>query len=264
MPNSFRSRLKNSMWCRVAKKTIVDVLGFATCPSTYKRAEIFCSLVTRTFHKDSCSLRVISTSRRTNSGSRNPTRVKATSCDGIVAEKSNACLDGGHAVMTLWSCSANPSSKSRSASSNTNICTLVSFRSTSIMWCIRRPGVHTMMSGFWANRSNCFSMDLPPTRMHTRRSVNLPRDRANLAVCMVNSRVGARHTALTPTIFECSLSFSMVGMRKAADFPDPVRAMATTSTPSKMRGMALRWIGVGCRYPICLMALNSWGHKPSP
>ena len=38
---------------------------------------------------------------------------------------------------------------------------------------------------------------------------------------------------------------SQMGIRKAAVFPEPVRAMATISWPSKMVGIVLRWMGVG-------------------
>ncbi len=41
--------------------------------------------------------------------------------------------------------------------------------------------------------------------------------------------------------------FSNIGITKAAVFPEPVRAMAATSTPWMMRGIALRWMGVGRR-----------------
>jgi hypothetical protein len=41
-----------------------------------------------------------------------------------------------------------------------------------------------------------------------------------------------------------------MGTRNAAVFPEPVRAMAATSTPARMSGMVLRWIGVGTRYPL--------------
>lgn len=41
-----------------------------------------------------------------------------------------------------------------------------------------------------------------------------------------------------------------MGTKNAAVFPEPVRAMAATSTPARMSGMVLRWIGVGTRYPL--------------
>lgn len=50
-----------------------------------------------------------------------------------------------------------------------------------------------------------------------------------------------------------------MGRRKAAVFPDPVRAIATTSMPARIRGMVLRWIGVGTRYPLRLIPLKTLG-----
>ena len=41
----------------------------------------------------------------------------------------------------------------------------------------------------------------------------------------------------------------MIGMEKAAVFPDPVLALASTSLPSNARGIALSCIGVGLDQP---------------
>ena len=71
----------------------------------------------------------------------------------------------------------------------------------------------------------------------------------NLWVWMASSRVGERITPRTPTVYECALSFSKSGSRNAAVFPEPVRAIATTSRPESTTGMVRRWMGVGTRYP---------------
>jgi hypothetical protein len=47
--------------------------------------------------------------------------------------------------------------------------------------------------------------------------------------------------------------FSSMGTTNAAVLPDPVRAIPTTSFPSRIAGIALRWIGVGRLYPFRLM-----------
>lgn len=51
-------------------------------------------------------------------------------------------------------------------------------------------------------------------------------------------------------------------MTKAAVFPEPVLAMPTTSMPCRMSGMALRWIGVGRRYPLRRMPLRMGSERP--
>ena len=52
-------------------------------------------------------------------------------------------------------------------------------------------------------------------------------------------------------------------MRKAAVLPLPVRAMATTSLPSSMTGMALRCMGVGALYPFFAMPRKTLLSKPA-
>lgn len=51
-----------------------------------------------------------------------------------------------------------------------------------------------------------------------------------------------------------SNNFCTSGMAKAAVLPEPVRALASTSFPSRDRGMAFSWIGVGCVQPILAIA----------
>ena len=77
------------------------------------------------------------------------------------------------------------------------------------------------------------------------RSVNLASDLKNEAVCIAISLVGDRIMHLVPTIVECCLSFSMIGIIKAPVFPLPVLAMAIILNPSRIDGIALLYIGVG-------------------
>ena len=49
----------------------------------------------------------------------------------------------------------------------------------------------------------------------------------------------------------------MTGIAKAPVFPEPVRAWASTSLPSRARGIARSWIGVGLDQPSVEMACNS-------
>mmetsp|Transcript_75033 Transcript_75033/g.202874 ORF Transcript_75033/g.202874 Transcript_75033/m.202874 type:complete len:236 (+) Transcript_75033:2110-2817(+) len=206
-------------------------------------------------HSSSDSLSVVSTSSRTKTGFLTPAREKETSCDGSVAEKSRHCLETGVPSRIFCSCSAKPSSKRRSASSKTRNWTRDSDSSASKMWCIKRPGVAMTTSGLFAKCSNCASMACPPTKRQHRKPVNRPSCLQNLAVCIASSRVGDRTTARKPTDTECELRVCMMGMRNAAVLPDPVRAIATTSWPSRMVGMVFLWMGVGNLYPIFMMAL---------
>lgn len=59
----------------------------------------------------------------------------------------------------------------------------------------------------------------------------------NFMVCRASSRVGERMRARAPVWALRALSRSNMGMRKQAVLPLPVRAMATTSLPSRITGM---------------------------
>lgn len=50
--------------------------------------------------------------------------------------------------------------------------------------------------------------------------------------------------------------FWMTGIANAAVFPEPVRARTKTSLPSKTRGMARSWIGVGSLHPTLAIAYS--------
>lgn len=60
--------------------------------------------------------------------------------------------------------------------------------------------------------------------------------RVNFMVWSANSLVGVRISALAPVWAWGAFSFSNIGIKKAAVFPLPVLAMATTSFPSRMTG----------------------------
>jgi hypothetical protein len=92
----------------------------------------------------------------------------------------------------------------------------------------------------------------PPTSRIVLKSVPRPNSLTTFSVCKASSREGDMMMPLAPTLAECCLSFSIMGMTKAAVLPDPVRAMPTTSSPWRSSGTALRWIGVGTLKPYTL------------
>jgi hypothetical protein len=74
--------------------------------------------------------------------------------------------------------------------------------------------------------------------------------------------VGERMSARTPFPESRRRRRCSMGIRNAAVFPDPVRAMAATSWPPRMSGMVFRWIGVGTRYPLCRTPRYTSSHSP--
>jgi hypothetical protein len=102
----------------------------------------------------------------------------------------------------------------------------------------------------------------PPTSRIVLRSVPRPNSLTTLSVCNASSREGDMIIPRAPTLAECALSFWIMGMTKAAVFPEPVLAIPTTSCPSSMSGTALRWMGVGILNPFCVMALRSAAFRP--
>jgi hypothetical protein len=58
--------------------------------------------------------------------------------------------------------------------------------------------------------------------------------------CRANSLVGDRIRALAPLFAILVLSFSKSGIRKQAVLPLPVLAMATTSRPSRTKGIVCK------------------------
>ena len=132
----------------------------------------------------------------------------------------------------------------------------------SIFKCSKRPGVAMMISGLEAMDENCSSRLSPPTSKIVLRSVPLPISFTTLSVCRANSREGDKITALAPTFALCDFNFSIMGITKAAVFPEPVLAIPTTSWPSRMTGMVLRWIGVGTEKPLRVIALSRCPFRP--
>lgn len=94
------------------------------------------------------------------------------------------------------------------------------------------------LAQLWREREGVKDEGLPPQPPHsfppgpaTRTSL------VNFIVCRASSRVGERMRARAPVCALCAFSRSNMGRRKQAVFPLPVRAMATTSLPSKITGM---------------------------
>mmetsp|Transcript_22682 Transcript_22682/g.73781 ORF Transcript_22682/g.73781 Transcript_22682/m.73781 type:complete len:202 (+) Transcript_22682:2828-3433(+) len=192
-----------STWCRVEAKTIVCCSLAMSSVTRWMNAASLSSC--RSWKKASLrsSLILVSVSRRTICGSRKPARANSASICGSVAEKRSVCRWSDMRLRISRSCSANPISKSRSASSRTQYSTFCSdIPSTSERWCSRRPGVATSTSGFFVRSSNCASIESPPTRHVKRRSVYFPKSFANLYVCRASSRVGASNTARAPVFSE--------------------------------------------------------------
>ena len=84
----------------------------------------------------------------------------------------------------------------------------------------------------------------------------------NLRVCKANSLVGVKISPRAP-VARCVFSLSNRGMRKAAVFPLPVLAMATTSFPSMITGTVFRWMGVGILYPFRMIPLKTPCDRPA-
>ena len=78
----------------------------------------------------------------------------------------------------------------------------------------------------------------PPTKAHNRKSVNFAISLVTANVCNANSLVGARINALAPFLSECFCNAAKTGTTNAAVFPLPVLAIATTSTPVLITGIA--------------------------
>lgn len=70
--------------------------------------------------------------------------------------------------------------------------------------------------------------------------INFRTSLTTLNVWRANSRVGDTIRARIPVV-SLLFSFWSIGITKAAVFPDPVRDMATTSFPSIIHGIVLRW-----------------------
>ncbi|KAL4973271.1 hypothetical protein BDW66DRAFT_142442 [Aspergillus desertorum] len=109
---------------------------------------------------------------------------------------------------------------------------------------------------------NCSSKLSPPTSNTDFKSVPLPSSLTTFSVCSANSRDGDRIKPRAPNFVLCDFNFSIIGITNAAVFPDPVRAIPTTSWSSMMTGIVLRWIGVGTENPFRVMALSRLAFNP--
>ncbi len=65
-------------------------------------------------------------------------------------------------------------------------------------------------------------------------------------ICVANSRVGVKINMRGVPLFFCMLKRCSAGNTNAAVLPVPVCAEATISFPSKISGIDLAWMGVGC------------------
>mmetsp|Transcript_9260 Transcript_9260/g.32549 ORF Transcript_9260/g.32549 Transcript_9260/m.32549 type:complete len:263 (-) Transcript_9260:112-900(-) len=244
----------SSQWCRVATKMMVISFGSSrTLRSTAHSAAGF-SLDRVTKNASlSVSDSLASDSRRIISQlSRRPARANCANARGIVAENSSVCRSEAMACSSDRSCSANPISKSLSASSKTAMRACASVSSdfgTSSNRCARRPGVAIIAAGRFASVLNCSSTDSPPTSEAWTILVgaNLAMRCENLNVCSASSRVGESTMATTSPEMTCfAMMFSSIGIKNAAVLPDPVRAMQATSLPASASGSTCRCTGVGC------------------
>ena len=93
-----------------------------------------------------------STSNLTSVGSCNPALANSTNNFGNVAENRSVCLPSGNRVRISFSCSWNPISKRRSASSKTTYSTDVNLSSISTQTWTKRPGVAMMLQGSNVNK----------------------------------------------------------------------------------------------------------------
>lgn len=86
----------------------------------------------------------------------------------------------------------------------------------------------------------CISIDIIYNHVHIHilLAFSIRLQKCGTHTCNASSRVGERMSALGPdsTLWLLFSSFSNMGIRKQAVFPLPVRAIATTSLPSRMAG----------------------------
>ena len=133
-----------------------------------------------------------------------------------------------------------PISNNLSASSYTTYCMEERSSDISTLRCRNRPGVAMIISGLDVMEPNCSSRLSPPTSRTDFRSVPLPNSLTTLSVWMASSLEGDKISPLAPMEAEWVLRRSIMGITKAAVFPEPVLAMPTTSFRSRIRGIAFR------------------------
>ncbi|MND55755.1 hypothetical protein D3C80_468460 [compost metagenome] len=145
-----------------------------------------------------------------------------------------------------------PRSSIWSASSRTRKRTVVRPMARRATRSSRRPGVATRMSVPFSSCSCCLLIDTPPTTRLIFSGRPLAKDFRLAAIWLTSSRVGARIServvrlsGRVPSASRRSIS----GRPKAAVLPVPVWARPIRSRPSRRRGIACAWIGVGVSMP---------------
>mmetsp|Transcript_4414 Transcript_4414/g.12509 ORF Transcript_4414/g.12509 Transcript_4414/m.12509 type:complete len:227 (+) Transcript_4414:495-1175(+) len=211
-------------------------------------ASIFPS--SRPTNKSFCSTEVAETFRSptvTRSGSRSTERARFSTVSGKVAlNKARTMFSFVHELRHASICSANPISKSLSASSRTSVSTLDRSIFPSLAIASSRRGFARRMSTLSKSHPAAVALDntvhrsLRPGRsgMRTR------------PVCVLSSLVGEMTTARTPEVPSrtfCCLTRITSGIRNASVFPLPVGATTMSSRPPFMHVMACFCTAVGDR-----------------
>ncbi len=165
----------------------------------------------------------------------------------MVAEKSSVCLFLGRKEKICLISGMKPISSIRSASSTTNILTSLSIIFPFAIWSRSRPGVAMRTSIPLSSFCSCFEAPTPPMRraeVNSRCSAYAMKFSSSWRA---NSRVVSTMRALGIRIRNrlAWARISIMGRRKAADFPVPVSAQARISRCMRMGGMTFCCMGVG-------------------
>mmetsp|Transcript_8333 Transcript_8333/g.25820 ORF Transcript_8333/g.25820 Transcript_8333/m.25820 type:complete len:257 (+) Transcript_8333:1221-1991(+) len=114
------------------------------------------------------------------------------------------------------------------------------------------------------------SIEEPPTTVQERIDVNLASLPISWWICVASSRVGAITRPSGPSSARFAMRAAgssethwIIGMAKAAVFPEPVSATPMTSRRSRPTGTAWRWIGDGSLKPSSVMARRSSAQRPA-
>eukprot|EP01139_Manchomonas_bermudensis_P020174 Amastigsp_a678067_66.p3 type:complete len:194 gc:universal Amastigsp_a678067_66:721-1302(+) len=182
-------------------------------------------------------------------GSRSDARWSFATLDVIVAENRYVLRSDGTAARIVRSSSSKSMLRMRSASSSTRN---LSVRSENPFvfsrWSTMRPGVPTMMCGFFARFTACVTMSTPPTTVTVRAPIAEPMSVNCCAIWIASSRVGVMQSANTGD--GAARSALSTGRAKLAVLPEPVSASPMMSRPWSAHGMASAWIPVGPAQPI--------------
>ena len=113
------------------------------------------------------------------------------------------------------------------------------------------------------------SIGMPPYTTVERSGTVRPYVRTLSSTCIASSRVGTRISTRTgwrageKLVFAWARIRSRMGSTKAAVLPVPVWAAARTSRPSRTRGIAADWTGVGVSYPSSATMRTRSADRPS-